>query len=1802
MRLLPTLDLLIVRVRLDGGDEAGGPEAPGGKAADATAVAAQLLAATPTAAGLCETALTLIDDYPEASVSVFKITAPHPTKVRADLIQDLRDLRDPRLVFAGRVLQRSDNGVYQVYTGNLFLCLREDSLHRLDELLLTYHLIRKQRGSSALTFSAGAYFLEYTGDAKDVFATAARLAAEPGVTHCEPELIVKRKTFRPSKHTGAGHPGQVDVDPQWIMRQIRLPGAHRYTRGLGATIAVIDDGIEASHKAFYAQGDQAISQDFLGTLGERALHRFDSEMHGTACASVAVSSDPLAPGVAPEARLIVARTKGLGSVLEAAAITWAADQGADVISCSWGPTDGNPLHPADADSVVRHPLPRATRLALEYAANKGRGGKGCIICFAAGNGNEPVGADEYASNPYVLAIGSSNHRSRRSYYSDYGPELFACFPSSDIRVVGHEARPLFGNRTADRLGGSGYDETDYYQHFGGTSAAAPGFAGVAALVLAKAPHLTRPEATALLAEACHHPLGARDAQLGHGIIDAAHAVELATAAHQRHKMNSPKTPRTMSSPRAHSLHVGVNRVDPAAYAPAQIPPLFGCVADAENWEAFAKTRHYVTDHLHDGEATWPTLQRKLSALADALDAGDICLLTYAGHGSQVPAPDDPEEPDGYDETWLLHDGLVLDNELNALYAKFRPGVRLVVVSDSCHSGTVSRNTNLFGGELLADDTDPDARRERAVAFDTIRSSYAERREEYQRRKRAATGLPKARAFVKLLPACNDQQTAKEQQGQGAFSKALLALLAEPESTKLTYKQAIAKLRASLVGLDQHPLVDDDGGARDEAFDKQTPFEIAFETAFAKTAAPDGHQNQHASGTNLANGMPAASDDTPAASPHTCPPNGIFVDEPVGNLSFVVEMAEEGRNAAGGDLATGDGSRGLEASARLIDGTLVETSRGAEDMFGRAFELLEANADKRIDFIEPEFTSRADVFRLPGLARAGGDVPGADPGLDYMPERPFPKAGTVADPEVWHLGDEFSQLRRASVRVSPDLATGMVPTPSGKTVHVALIDTGIVGMHPGLPVHMDYVGARSFSGSGKQSSGADDRLQDSFQEQQGHGTATAALLAGGRVGAARLPGGRYNGFIGAAPQVRITPLKISESVVLLRAKAFAKAVYYAVDILKVDVISMSMAGAPTNLMAKAVNHAYDHGVVVVSAAGNAWTSGPTKLLPKTIMYPARFARVIAAVGANCYHKPYKVDQREFERSASGETMESCFGPTKANATVIAGYTPNTMWAGVDGNGQPSFSMKGGGTSTATPQIAAAVALWLQHHGAALDNLLGEGERRSWKRVEAVRTALFQSADALNLPNYFGNGIVRASDALDYAPVATRPTGAEVSAKLVAIDELKQAEKADLGWTNLDDMLGLLFRRKQTRGVSPAIQKEPIRALLQAEVMYLVYEQPQEFGQWRDDPFPEGRIDPVLAEALLASKRTSEHLRRALSLEEPTVEDYDAYTRVPELQTHKVSDNPASNGRKVTVTTENVQCRMVEPDHGQYDEVADAFVEEFAVEIQSPITRSSGRQRAQIKIDESFGEVAVLIEEYDEDGGLIDTYWRVPGAGERSVPGLREDRIVEIDLGQSYTRGGGKLKRAVKRLVGKIFKVLIRDKDGKFGKEVHRTYRMLSAKLGRDGFRFDEVDLADVNGKLELGERGLLLLHGTFNTAEGSFDDLLPNEDFRRLVKERYGGRVVAFEMPTVAEGVTANVERLLPYKFRAAELDVMATSRGTLVARAYGLRNPIHRQVLAGGTAFGTPLADSQHILALVNRVTRLLSFAGKSLARRYRQC
>ena len=380
----------------------------------------------------------------------------------------------------------------------------------------------------------------------------------------------------------------------------------------------------------------------------------------------------------------------------------------------------------------------------------------------------------------------------------------------------------------------------------------------------------------------------------------------------------------------------------------------------------------------------------------------------------------------------------------------------------------------------------------------------------------------------------------------------------------------------------------------------------------------------------------------------------------------------------------------------------------------------------------------------GLGFAGGGVDFAEPDLEQSwlwsseaaqgiaasgqcgPPAPQDNDVYAIGPhDRWFADKTFSQLDDARKKVSGRR--------QGRTVRIAHLDTGYDPDHVSKPRHLAPVGQHRDFTVEPAANRATDPGAGGLNSNPGHGVATLALLAGLYVDGEPLGGGA---------DLEVLPLRVAKGVVLFKNSAIARALDYVHHLAdepetRIDVVSMSMGGLASAAWADAVNALYDRGIVVVTAAGNNYGNLPTRY----IVYPARFNRVIAASGIMADGRPYA--------DLPIHRMAGCYGPKRKEATAMAAFTPNVPWARI---GCPDlFDRDGGGTSSATPQIASAAALWLQYHRAALEGKYDAGA--AWARVEAVRKALFGAARKPGNEwetRRLGNGVLRAASALDVAP--------------------------------------------------------------------------------------------------------------------------------------------------------------------------------------------------------------------------------------------------------------------------------------------------------------------------------------------------------------------------------------------------------------------------------------------------------------------
>lgn len=150
-----------------------------------------------------------------------------------------------------------------------------------------------------------------------------------------------------------------------------------------------------------------------------------------------------------------------------------------------------------------------------------------------------------------------------------------------------------------------------------------------------------------------------------------------------------------------SLHIGVNIYERGVYEKLKIsvPSLPNCDSDAVAKMAIATRFRFDTAILLNETATRREVLIGIEVAARDLDYGDMFFLSFSGHGSQV-YDKDGDEDDHFDETWCLYDGMLVDDELFEKLKLFRPGVRVLVIADCCHSGTSIKNAERATGRRI----------------------------------------------------------------------------------------------------------------------------------------------------------------------------------------------------------------------------------------------------------------------------------------------------------------------------------------------------------------------------------------------------------------------------------------------------------------------------------------------------------------------------------------------------------------------------------------------------------------------------------------------------------------------------------------------------------------------------------------------------------------------------------------------------------------------------------------------------------------------------------------------------------------------------------------------------------------------------------------------------------------------------------------------------------------------------------------------------------------------------------------------
>lgn len=227
-----------------------------------------------------------------------------------------------------------------------------------------------------------------------------------------------------------------------------------------------------------------------------------------------------------------------------------------------------------------------------------------------------------------------------------------------------------------------------------------------------------------------------------------------------------------------SLHIGLNTVDPEHYN-GWNGRLAACEFDANDMLAIADVHGFDSEVLLTREATADAVTDAIRRASKELTSGDFFFCTYSGHGGQVPDRNGDESPDGMDETWVLFDRQLVDDELYSLWHGFEQGVRILVLSDSCHSGTMTRDARaMFEAVVpmivdrgIIDDQKP---RTKDLPRSVQDATYQQHRELYNdiQASNPTSDDVEVRAAVLLMSGCQDDQLSLDGNRNGLFTQTL----------------------------------------------------------------------------------------------------------------------------------------------------------------------------------------------------------------------------------------------------------------------------------------------------------------------------------------------------------------------------------------------------------------------------------------------------------------------------------------------------------------------------------------------------------------------------------------------------------------------------------------------------------------------------------------------------------------------------------------------------------------------------------------------------------------------------------------------------------------------------------------------------------------------------------------------------------------------------------------------------------------------------------------------------------------------
>jgi len=262
--------------------------------------------------------------------------------------------------------------------------------------------------------------------------------------------------------------------------------------------------------------------------------------------------------------------------------------------------------------------------------------------------------------------------------------------------------------------------------------------------------------------------------------------------------------------------------------------LAGCTNDARAWAGALKSQGFEVSLLLDGQVTRAAMDRQLRQLVTQSRVGDVIVVQYAGHGSNVQDLDG-DEADSRDEALCPVDfasgALYIDDDIANVFALLPQGVNLTVFMDCCHSGS---NTRFAGGSRAAF-LPPGVKARYVLPTQGLDDAHRRFRATMGRDITRDAGQQQMR-HVKFA-ACQDHELALESGGNGDFTRRALRVLQRPGLTHEAFQQAVVAEFGSAP--QQNPLLDCAPNARSQLLLQPLGRMLTTSTAYIPEAAANG---------------------------------------------------------------------------------------------------------------------------------------------------------------------------------------------------------------------------------------------------------------------------------------------------------------------------------------------------------------------------------------------------------------------------------------------------------------------------------------------------------------------------------------------------------------------------------------------------------------------------------------------------------------------------------------------------------------------------------------------------------------------------------------------------------------------------------------------------------------------------------------------------------------------------------------------------------------------------------------------------